>query len=130
VGLSSSIISFKLGKSSGTRAERRRHEAEDETGQEAELDPDCANYASSCRAFGGCDGMECEYRYLSGLAATLSHRKLNRHESARRDTMCSRVTCPQCEKPTWAGCGQHIEEALAGVPVEDRCACEREDALR
>lgn len=23
------------------------------------------------------------------------------------------------------GCGMHIESALAGVAVEDRCACER-----
>ncbi|NNN02384.1 MAG: hypothetical protein HKL87_00055 [Acidimicrobiaceae bacterium] len=36
--------------------------------------------------------------------------------------MCQRVTCPQCDKATWAGCGQHIEEALAGVPTEERCA--------
>lgn len=28
-----------------------------------------------------------------------------------------------CGKATWAGCGEHIEEALAGVPAEDRCTC-------
>jgi hypothetical protein len=22
---------------------------------------------------------------------------------------------------TWVGCGDHVEEALAGVPVADRC---------
>ncbi len=37
--------------------------------------------------------------------------------------MCRRVTCPTCNKPTWAGCGQHIEQALAGVPKAERCAC-------
>jgi hypothetical protein len=37
--------------------------------------------------------------------------------------MCARVTCGTCAKPTWSGCGEHIEEALAGVPVEDRCKC-------
>ncbi len=37
--------------------------------------------------------------------------------------MCKRVTCPDCGKPTWEGCGEHIEDALAGVPVEDRCQC-------
>ena len=31
--------------------------------------------------------------------------------------MCSPVTCRIC-----AGCGQHIEQALAGVPAERRCA--------
>ena len=39
--------------------------------------------------------------------------------------MCMRVECEVCHKPTWAGCGQHIEEALAGVPAEERCACPR-----
>lgn len=37
--------------------------------------------------------------------------------------MCARVTCPTCGKPTWAGCGGHVEEALAGVPEADRCQC-------
>jgi hypothetical protein len=37
--------------------------------------------------------------------------------------MCRRVTCPNCHKPTWAGCGEHIEEALAGVPKSERCTC-------
>ncbi|NNN08933.1 MAG: hypothetical protein HKL85_07040 [Acidimicrobiaceae bacterium] len=35
--------------------------------------------------------------------------------------MCSRVTCPVCHKPTWSGCGQHVEQALAGVPNDQRC---------
>jgi hypothetical protein len=35
--------------------------------------------------------------------------------------MCSRVTCAECGKATWAGCGQHVEEALWGVPAADRC---------
>jgi hypothetical protein len=42
--------------------------------------------------------------------------------------MCSRVTCPSCAKATWAGCGQHIEQALAGVPVSERCTCREERA--
>ncbi len=37
--------------------------------------------------------------------------------------MCQRVVCRQCRKPTWAGCGAHIEQALAGVPREARCGC-------
>lgn len=36
--------------------------------------------------------------------------------------MCTAVTCPICGKTTWAGCGQHIEQALAGVPQDQRCA--------
>jgi hypothetical protein len=39
--------------------------------------------------------------------------------------MCHRVQCKHCGKPTWAGCGRHIEQALAGVPVSERCTCPR-----
>ena len=35
--------------------------------------------------------------------------------------MCSLVTCKVCNKPTWAGCGEHIEYALADVAIADRC---------
>ena len=37
--------------------------------------------------------------------------------------MCQRVQCKKCGKPTWAGCGKHVEQALAGVPKDERCAC-------
>ncbi len=37
--------------------------------------------------------------------------------------MCSPVRCPLCSKVTWTGCGLHVEEALAGVPQAERCAC-------
>jgi len=37
--------------------------------------------------------------------------------------MCKQITCTKCIKPTWEGCGEHIEEALAGIAVEDRCFC-------
>ena len=37
--------------------------------------------------------------------------------------MCSKVECKKCGKPTWQGCGEHVEEALYGVAIEDRCAC-------
>ena len=29
--------------------------------------------------------------------------------------MCQRITCTTCGKATWAGCGQHVEEALIGA---------------
>ena len=35
--------------------------------------------------------------------------------------MCSLVMCNQCKKPTWSGCGEHVEQALAGIVEEDRC---------
>ncbi len=37
--------------------------------------------------------------------------------------MCRRVSCPSCGKPTWAGCGAHIESVLGDVPKNDRCQC-------
>ncbi len=37
--------------------------------------------------------------------------------------MCMQVKCQQCGKPTWAGCGAHIEQALANVPKSERCVC-------
>ncbi|CAB4530622.1 unannotated protein [freshwater metagenome] len=37
--------------------------------------------------------------------------------------MCQKVTCSGCGKPTWDGCGQHIEQALADVKPGDRCTC-------
>ncbi|MDO5083699.1 hypothetical protein [Arachnia propionica] len=39
--------------------------------------------------------------------------------------MCRKVTCKECHKPTWAGCGQHVEQALAGVPASERCVCDQ-----
>jgi hypothetical protein len=39
--------------------------------------------------------------------------------------MCHRARCERCGKPTWIGCGRHVEQALVGVPGADRCACPR-----
>jgi hypothetical protein len=41
--------------------------------------------------------------------------------------MCHRTTCRTCNKPTWAGCGNHVESALAGVPRAQRCSCSAEE---
>jgi len=37
--------------------------------------------------------------------------------------MCRRTTCNKCNKPSWAGCGAHVETVLGSVPKEDRCKC-------
>ncbi len=42
--------------------------------------------------------------------------------------MCSKVTCRTCGKATWSGCGNHVEQALAGVPQAQRCACDAKSA--
>ena len=36
--------------------------------------------------------------------------------------MCRQIKCSSCGKPTWAGCGMHIDSAMSGVPLPDRCA--------
>ncbi len=35
--------------------------------------------------------------------------------------MCVKVNCTECGKATWEGCGEHVEEALEGVAMHDRC---------
>lgn len=35
--------------------------------------------------------------------------------------MCRQVTCRKCHKLTWAGCGQHVNQVMAGVPQSQRC---------
>ncbi len=36
--------------------------------------------------------------------------------------MCRAVTCRKCNKTTWAGCGQHVSQVMAGIPASQRCA--------
>ena len=38
--------------------------------------------------------------------------------------MCGKTTCRNCGKATWSGCGNHIEQALAGVSKSQRCVCD------
>jgi hypothetical protein len=42
--------------------------------------------------------------------------------------MCRRVTCKQCGKPSWAGCGAHVDSVLADVPRSERCRCGEKSA--
>lgn len=35
--------------------------------------------------------------------------------------MCRPATCRTCGKTTWAGCGQHVDSVMAGVPAAQRC---------
>jgi len=37
--------------------------------------------------------------------------------------MCKVVQCPKCGKPTWVGCGKHVEQVMAAIPQPERCAC-------
>lgn len=40
--------------------------------------------------------------------------------------MCRAVTCRACGKTTWAGCGQHVDRVMRGVPASQRCTCDRD----
>lgn len=35
--------------------------------------------------------------------------------------MCYAVTCKTCGRTTWSGCGQHVDQVMAGVPRAQRC---------
>jgi hypothetical protein len=43
--------------------------------------------------------------------------------------MCMAVVCPECNKPTWRGCGAHIEQVLGSVPKDQRCKCREKAAV-
>jgi hypothetical protein len=40
--------------------------------------------------------------------------------------MCRRVECAKCGRPTFAGCGAHVEQVLGDVPPAARCQCRDE----
>jgi len=42
--------------------------------------------------------------------------------------MCRRIQCEKCGKPSFAGCGMHVEQVLADVPRAERCRCAEERA--
>ncbi len=42
--------------------------------------------------------------------------------------MCQRVTCRKCGKATYSGCGQHVDQVLAGVPASQRCTCSKDSS--
>jgi len=42
--------------------------------------------------------------------------------------MCRAVKCNKCHKPSWAGCGAHVEQVLGHVPRSERCNCRESDS--
>lgn len=39
------------------------------------------------------------------------------------------MVCKTCKKPTWAGCGAHVEQVLGDVPKAQRCQCRETKAV-
>lgn len=37
--------------------------------------------------------------------------------------MCQRITCASCGRPSFRGCGRHVESVLGDVPPAARCRC-------
>jgi hypothetical protein len=35
--------------------------------------------------------------------------------------MCHPTTCRKCGLTSWAGCGMHVNQVMAGVPKAQRC---------
>jgi hypothetical protein len=44
--------------------------------------------------------------------------------------MCRQVKCSSCAKATYAGCGRHVEQVLAGVPASQRCRCREQNQAK
>ena len=38
----------------------------------------------------------------------------------RTHQMCRAVACKKCQKTTRAGCGQHVDQVMRGVPASQR----------
>lgn len=41
--------------------------------------------------------------------------------------MCWKVQCDKCELYTWAGCGQHKEQVMSKIPINQRCICNKQE---
>ncbi|WP_372530576.1 hypothetical protein [Euzebya sp.] len=35
--------------------------------------------------------------------------------------------CETCQKTTWSGCGQHVDQVMRAVPAGERCTCTAAD---
>lgn len=42
--------------------------------------------------------------------------------------MCRAVNCRTCGKTTWAGCGQHVDQVMRGIPNSQRCQGHEKEA--
>eukprot|EP00658_Telonema_sp_P-2_P040474 TRINITY_DN28942_c0_g1_i1.p1 TRINITY_DN28942_c0_g1~~TRINITY_DN28942_c0_g1_i1.p1 ORF type:complete len:107 (+),score=29.67 TRINITY_DN28942_c0_g1_i1:63-383(+) len=66
-------------------------------------------------------GINAEY----GVSVLYCERK--QHPQHTHHKMCYAVKCENCNKTTWAGCGQHIPSVKATVPANQWCECSASD---
>jgi hypothetical protein len=45
------------------------------------------------------------------------------HRACFTPSMCRRVQCETCQKPSYSGCGRHVDQVLKNVAESDRCQC-------
>lgn len=38
--------------------------------------------------------------------------------------MCRPTKCRKCNKTTWAGCGNHVQDVMRHIPKNERCSCD------
>jgi hypothetical protein len=60
-------------------------------------------------------------RSVRGLPSIAGER--NASEADTLGGMCRAANCRTCGRPTWKGCGAHVEQVLGHVPPADRCQC-------
>ncbi len=70
--------------------------------------------------------VQVEHLVLAAQAAASENKFLKKEHHLFRwcfifKNMCYRKTCSVCGKPTYGGCGKHIEQVLGDVPPEQRC---------
>ena len=44
--------------------------------------------------------------------------------------MCYPTECETCGNTTWGGCGKHIDEVMAGIPMNQRCTCNNNQQIQ
>ena len=67
---------------------------------------------------------------MNEVRRSLDEQDSARHRESRTrevaDVQAHRLL--QCGRPTYAGCGAHVEQVLGNVPPADRCRCREEKA--
>jgi hypothetical protein len=65
-------------------------------------------------------------RRPAGNATAMAPVRTDESSTSRGSYMgavCRAITCRKCSRPTWAGCGRHVESVLGHVPADERCQC-------
>ncbi len=39
--------------------------------------------------------------------------------------MCYPIICQYCKKTTWSGCGNHVNQVMSQIPIQQQCQCKK-----